>query len=203
MNDETTDSPNSSLTSWLREQVLPLIVFLAVIWVCFGVSIIVPSMNDFGVAPRSLWGLVGIFTMPFLHSDWRHLASNTPPLLVLMGLMVVSRARPWSTIILLTIFTGAALWLVGRSTDGANRYVHIGASGLVYALMGFMIVAGVMERKVLSAIVALGVGVIYGGAILGGMLPTPGVSWEGHLCGLIVGSALAWSRFRVEKKPVS
>ncbi|MGI9418500.1 MAG: rhomboid family intramembrane serine protease, partial [Geminicoccaceae bacterium] len=72
----------------------------------------------------------------------------------------------------------------------------IGASGLIYALMGFLIAAGLLERRFVPAAVALFVGVTYGFSIISGILPgQPGVSWEGHLLGLIAGAALAWTRF--------
>jgi membrane associated rhomboid family serine protease len=100
---------------------------------------------------------------------------------------VISRPRPWSTLIILTLLSGLALWLLGRPA------LHIGASGLIYALMGFLITAGVLERRLSSALVALFVGLTYGWALIGGILPgAPGVSWEGHLLGLLAGAALAW-----------
>jgi len=147
-------------------------------------------LEQLGLVPRSLTGLLGIVAMPFLHGNFGHLSSNTLPLTVLLGLMVLSRPRPWSTLIILTLISGVALWLFGRPA------LHIGASGLIYALMGFLIAAGILERRLISAAVALVVGLTYGMSIIGGILPwQPGVSWEGHLFGLIAGAALAWTRF--------
>ncbi|MEM7045792.1 MAG: rhomboid family intramembrane serine protease, partial [Pseudomonadota bacterium] len=155
----------------------------------FLLDLILP-LEKLGLVPRSLVGLIGIVTMPFLHGSFGHLLSNSLPLVILLGLMVLSRPRPWSTLVLLTLISGAALWLLGRPA------IHIGASGLIYALMGFLIGAGVLERRLVPALVALFVGVTYGFSIIGGILPgQPGVSWEGHLFGLIAGAALAWTRF--------
>lgn len=132
-------------------------------------------------------GLTGIVTMPFLHGSFAHLLSNTLPLIILLGLMLVSRPRPWSTMILLTLVSGVALWLFGRPA------LHIGASGLIYALMGFLIAAGVLERRLVPAAVALFVGLTYGMSIIGGIMPwQQGVSWEGHLFGLLAGALVAW-----------
>ena len=91
--------------------------------------------------------------------------------------------------ILLTLISGVALWLFGRPA------LHIGASGLIYALMGFLIAAGILERRLVPAAVALFVGVTYGMSIISGIMPwQPGVSWEGHLFGLLAGGTLAWTR---------
>jgi membrane associated rhomboid family serine protease len=175
--------------SALQDRALPIAVFVGIIWVVFILDRFLP-LEQFGLAPRRLAGLIGIVTMPFLHGNLAHLLANTVPLVILLGLMVVSRPRAWSTMITLTLLSGAALWLFGRSA------LHIGASGLIYALMGFLIVAGVLERRLISAVVALFVGLTYGTAIIGGILPgTPGVSFEGHLFGLLAGGAVAWSRF--------
>ena len=173
----------------LRERVFPIAVLIGIIWVVFFLDFILP-LEKLGLVPRSLSGLIGIVAMPFLHGGFGHLLSNTIPLVILLGLMVISRPRPWSTMIILTLISGAALWLLGRSA------LHIGASGLIYALMGFLIAAGILERRLISAAVALFVGVTYGTAIIAGILPgIEGVSWEGHLFGLLAGAGLAWTRF--------
>lgn len=167
---------------------MPILVIIGTIWVVFILDLVLP-LEQLGLVPRSLTGLTGIVTMPFLHGNFGHLLANTVPLAILLGLMVISRPKPWSTMIILTLISGVALWLFGRSA------LHIGASGLIYALMGFLIAAGILERRLTSVAVALFVGITYGASILGGILPAPGVSWEGHLFGLLAGAALAWTRF--------
>jgi membrane associated rhomboid family serine protease len=167
----------------------PIVILIGTIWAVFLLDLVLP-LERLGLVPRSLSGLMGVIAMPFLHGGFDHLIGNTLPLAVLMGLMVASRPRPWSTLVLLTLLSGLALWLFGRPA------LHIGASGLIYALMGFSIAAGVLERRLLPALVALFVGVVYGASILGGIMPgQQGVSWEGHLLGLLAGGALAWTRF--------
>jgi membrane associated rhomboid family serine protease len=172
-----------------QDRIMPIVVFIGIIWVVFIVDLFLP-LERFGLVPRHLAGLIGIATMPFLHGNLAHLLANTVPLAVLLGLMVLTRPRPWSTMITLTLVSGAALWLFGRDA------LHIGASGLIYALMGFLLMAGLLERRLMSAVVALFIGLTYGTAIIGGILPgTPGVSWEGHLFGLLAGAVVAWTRF--------
>lgn len=172
-----------------RDRAMPILVIIGVIWAVFILDLVLP-LERLGLVPRSLTGLTGIVTMPFLHGSFAHLFSNTVPLVILLGLMVMSRPRPWSTMVVLTVISGLALWLLGRPA------LHIGASGLIYALMGYLIATGLLERRLMSAAIALFVGLTYGASILGGILPgTPGVSWEGHLFGLLAGAALAWTRF--------
>ncbi len=178
-----------SLTS-LQDRFQPIVGVVGSIWAIYLLDLILP-LEQLGLVPRSVSGLFGIVTMPFLHGSFGHILSNTITLVILLGLMVISRSRPWPTIILLTLISGVALWLFGRNA------LHIGASGLIYALMGYLIAAGILERRLISALVALFVGITYGTAIIGGILPfNPGVSWEGHLFGLIAGAVLAWTRFR-------
>jgi membrane associated rhomboid family serine protease len=173
----------------LVERARPIVLLLAAIWVVFLLDLILP-LERLGLVPRSLTGLPGIVTMPFLHGSWGHLISNSLPLVILLGLLVLSRPRPWPTVISLTLVSGAALWLLGRSA------LHIGASGLIYALIGFLIAAGILERRLSSVAVALIVGLLYGGSIISGIMPfQPGVSWEGHLFGLLAGGVLAWTKF--------
>lgn len=170
-------------------RVRPIILIVAAIWGIFLLDLILP-LERLGLVPRSFTGMIGIAAMPFLHGSFAHLIGNTLPLIVLLGLMVASRPRPWSTMILLTLLSGIALWLLGRPA------LHIGASGLIYAMMGFLIAAGILERRLIPALVALFVGFTYGASIIGGILPgQAGVSWEGHLLGLIAGAGLAWTRF--------
>jgi len=187
--DVSSRSTATDMVSSIRERFLPIAVFVGIIWAVFLLDLLLP-LEQLGLVPRHITGLIGIATMPFLHGSFGHLISNTIPLIILLGLMVVSRSRPWSTMIILTLISGAALWLFGWNA------LHIGASGLIYSLMGFLIMVGILERRLMSAAVALFVGVTYGTAIVGGILPgTPGVSWEGHLFGLLAGAALAWIRF--------
>lgn len=184
----------SNETGSLQDRILPIAIIIGAIWVVFVLDIVLP-LEKLGLVPRSLSGLTGIVAMPFLHGNIGHLVSNTVPLAILLGLMVISRPKPWSTIVILTLISGVALWLFGRGN------LHIGASGLIYALMGYLIATGILERRLISAAVALFVGVTYGASILGGILPAPGISWEGHLFGLLAGATLAWTRYGVLPGP--
>jgi membrane associated rhomboid family serine protease len=72
--------------------------------------------------------------------------------------------------------------------------VHIGASGLVYGLIAYLLVAGFRQGKIVPAVAALVVGFLYGGTLIFGVLPSvgPEVSWDGHLLSAVAGGLLAY-----------
>ena len=173
----------------LAAELKVVLAFVGAIWAIFLLACLVPSLNNFGLIPRTVTGLVGIPAMPYLHEDWRHIVSNTPPLLVLLMLLVGSKARSWTIVVALVLVGGGLLWLFGRPES------HIGASGLIFGLIGFLIVSGILERRIVPLGVALLVGFLYGGTMLSGIVPRLGshVSWEGHLCGVIAGGIVGFA----------
>jgi membrane associated rhomboid family serine protease len=175
----------------IKRNVLSVLAFVGFIWMVYVISLPLHyasfNLNQFGLEPRTLHGLAGVFTMPFLHDGLNHLLGNTVPLVVLLLMLAFTRPNPKRIIICLTVMSGLMLWVVGREK------IHVGASALIYALTGYLIATGFYERKVASTIAALLVGVLYGGPLFWGMLPTAGahVSWEGHLLGAIAGGLFA------------
>ncbi len=136
--------------------------------------------------PRRFDSLIGIFGMPLVHGSMSHLLANTLPMLVL-GSMLVSRGVRYYLLVTLAIVAlgGAVLWLFGR--DAA----HIGASGLVFGLFGFLVARGIFERHWRSIAVTALVVFCYG-SMIWGILPRDGqISWEAHLFGLIAGVVAA------------
>ena len=188
----------------IRDEITGVIVFIAAIWAVFLVSWVFPSIDQFGVVPRRMIGLVGIPAMPFLHLNLEHILSNTVPLFVLLILLAGSRAESWQVVALITLLGGLLLWVFGREA------IHIGASGLVTGLAAFLIFSGFLEKRVIPLLIALLVGFFYGSALLSGMIPRIGsqVSWDGHLCGAIAGGIVAFtlagrSRAKAEDRRLS
>ncbi len=166
-----------------------IIAFLCVICAMFALSLLLP-LQQYGLIPRSLQGISGIFTMPFLHANTSHLFSNLVPLSVLLILLAGSQAHSARVVILATLASGTLLWLFGRSA------LHIGASGLVFALCTFLIMAGLLERRPTSIAVATLVVLLYGSTLLSGILPTQsGISWDGHALGALAGLGVAAAMF--------
>ncbi len=160
-------------------------LFLGVIWLVFIADRLLP-LEQLGLVPRTLHGLLGIVFMPFLHGDLAHLLSNTVPLVVTLLLLAGSRANSGVIVLLITLLGGVLLWLFGRPA------LHIGASGLVFGLIGFHLFAGLFERRLQSVIISLIVGLLYATTLFRGVLPMqPGVSWDGHLFGAVAGVTVA------------
>ncbi len=177
----------------IQDELSGVLAFLAVIWVVFLVSWLVPAINQYGLRPRSLSGLIGVASMPFLHANLGHIMANTVPLVVLLTLVAGSRGSTPGIVAAIVVANGALLWLVGRAGPTTAPVVHIGASGLVFGLAGFLIAAGPLEKRLIPMAVAILVGFVYGVTLLRGVLPLqPGVSWDGHLCGAIAGVAVAF-----------
>lgn len=184
----------------LKKKLVSILAFVGLIWVVYLVNLPISvsdwSLTRYGLTPRTMSGLIGIFTMPFLHDGIQHLLGNTVPLTVLLIMLAFTRPNARHIVICLTIISGVMLWVVGRNST------HVGASALIYALAVYLIAAGYHERNVRSTTAAVLVVVLYG-TLFWGMLPTAsGVSWEGHLMGAIAGGLFAWQTIgRPRRKP--
>jgi membrane associated rhomboid family serine protease len=149
---------------------------------------LLPNINSFGVIPRTLPGLIGIFLAPFLHSGLYHLISNTIPLMILCFLVAYFYHKTVKdTILIITLLGGSLLWAFGRQGN------HIGSSILIFGFAAFLISSGIFRKKAIPVILAILVGVIYGSSLLWGLIPQFGpVSWEGHLAGAVSGVFASW-----------
>lgn len=142
------------------------------------------NLNQFGIVPRSLSHLSGIVFAPFLHGSLSHLLSNFLPFIILGGLIgLKSRKRFWSLFILHILCMGTLVWLFARGNS-----VHIGMSGVIYAFWGYLIVYGIVRRQFLHLVISIVTLLFYGGLVFGVLPTTPGVSFESHLLGTIVGA---------------
>jgi membrane associated rhomboid family serine protease len=180
----------------IRDELHGIAIFIGFIWAVFLLSLVFPSLDSFGIVPRTLRGVVGIAAAPFLHVDFHHLLSNTVPLFILLALLAGSKARSFEIVIDVIVLGGLLLWVFGRRAD------HIGASGLIFGLIAFLMLSGVLEKRVVPMIIAVVVGFLYGGTLIWGIMPTFGsqMSWDGHLCGAIAGGVVAYGLTR-ESKP--
>ncbi|MFA7081499.1 MAG: rhomboid family intramembrane serine protease [Bacteroidales bacterium] len=148
------------------------------------------SLSEYGLEPRTLKGLRGIFTMPLLHADFSHLISNTLACFILsFGLYIFYKEFATKLFLLFYLFSGIGAWIIGTSGS-----IHIGASGLVYALAWFHILSGLIKRNKPQLAFSLIVIFLYGGVIWGifpEFQPSPRISWQGHLGGAITGFVFA------------
>lgn len=176
------ERPELDLPGWLRPYLI-VALLVAVMWVVEIIDLIPgTNLDRWGIRPRELVGLVGIVTAPFLHNGFAHLISNTIPFLILGGLIAASGVAQFFRVTAIVGLTaGLGTWLVGQS----NSY-HIGASGLVFGYLTYLLARGLFERKLTYLAVGLGVLFLYGG-VLWGLVPRPGISWQSHLFGALGG----------------
>jgi membrane associated rhomboid family serine protease len=145
------------------------------------------ELGRFGVRPRELAGLPGILLAPLLHGGFGHLASNSLSLLVLgTGMLYLYPSSALKVMPAVYLGPGIAVWLFAKASS-----VHVGASGLVYGLVSYIFVAGVIRRDRRAIAASLLVAFLYGSAVWGVLPHEPGVSWETHLAGALIGLALA------------
>jgi membrane associated rhomboid family serine protease len=153
------------------------------------------ALDKYGIIARDPQGLIGIVTAPFLHLGFGHLISNTLPLVTLGALIAVSgAARLFAVTAVVTVIGGFGTWLISPPNT-----VTIGASGLVFGYAAYLIARGLFNRRIGQVLVGILVIVVWGSALLGGLLPQDGISWQGHLFGGISGILAAW--FLADDKP--
>lgn len=170
----------------IKDELTWILGFIACIWLIFILDRFLP-LESLGLRPRSLMGLTGIAFISFLHVDLSHICGNTVPLITLLALLAGSRSNSLVTTISIAILGAALLWLFGRGDS-----IHIGASLLVFGLIGFLLISGFLEKRFIPLGISLFVLFSYGSILLTGVLPQQGVSWDGHLFGAISGMIVAW-----------
>jgi membrane associated rhomboid family serine protease len=180
----------------IRRNLVRVLAVVGLIWLIYFASIplavIGIDLLQWSLIPRSLQGLPGILTMPFLHDGLEHLLGNTVPLTVLLLILAFTRPAPWRTVACLIVLSGVFTWLAALSSP------VVGASGLIYALTAYLMTGGLIERKPASAIAAVMVGVLYGSTLFWALLPTAGkhVAWDAHLLSAAAGAVFAWQSLK-------
>ena len=178
------------IKSTLLRQTRLLLILIAVAWAVEVVDWVQPwgALDWYGIHPRSLIGLPGIIFAPFLHASFGHLLANTVPFFILGWLVMVRGRQDFFTVMLAAlVVSGLGVWLFG----GSNT-VHIGASGIVFGFLGYLLARGYYERSLAAIALAVVAVFLYGGMIWGVLPLQDGVSWLAHLFGLIGGVAAAY-----------
>jgi len=143
-----------------------------------------------GIVPRNFSHLYGIILAPFLHASFGHLISNTVPFLILgLAIALLSAGRVLAVTAIILLVSGVGTWLTAASGS-----VTVGASGIVFGYATYLISRGVFDRRAGEIAIGVLVGVVFGGALLSGLIPHSGISWQAHLFGG-VGGVLAAQMF--------
>jgi len=173
---------NNALSYHKNVLYIPVVAILA-IWLIYWVEIRFGyNFNSYGILPREIKGLRGIFLSPFIHSDASHLSNNSMPLFVLLGsLFYFYRQIAHKVLIYGTLLSGLICWTIARDS------YHIGASGTIYLLFSFIFFSGIIRKHYRLIAMSLVVIFLYG-SMIWFILPTEDrISWEGHLSGFVIG----------------
>jgi membrane associated rhomboid family serine protease len=171
-----------------RVRGLALVVgMVALMWLVEVVDLVAGDIDSAGIRPRNTDGLVGIFLAPFLHGNFAHLLGNTVPFLILGTVIALSGlARVAVVAAIVAVVGGLGTWLIAPAGT-----VHIGASGLVFGFAAYLVARGAYSRRALHVGIGLLVLALYGTTLAFGLVPTPGISWQGHLFGAVGGIVAA------------
>jgi len=168
--------------------VLGVLGLVSVLWVVqfmqfFGLY----DFNEYGNWPHHKEGLKGIIFSPFIHGSFEHLISNTLPILVLLTVLLNAYPKvALGVLVFVHLASGTLVWLFAPETG-----IHIGISGIIYGIAGFLIASGIFRKDRASITISILVTLIYGGMVLG-FLPKQGISWQSHLYGSLSGVLIAF-----------
>lgn len=170
-----------------EESLVTPIRFIFIIWLVYAIGLLLPfDLAILGIYPRTFLGMTGILLAPLIHGSLFHLISNTLPLLFLGIVLFLFYDRIARKVFFQCyFFTNILVWIFARPS------LHIGASGLVYGLASFLIFFGVFRKDIRSIVISLVILILYGGMVYGIFPQQPGVSWESHLMGALVGLTTA------------
>ncbi len=176
------------ITRTLKQHAAILGALLAAMWIVFAADQLVGgALDGFGIRPRTTDGLVGILYAPFLHGSLQHISSNSGGFLILGWLVMWRDVRHFYGVTAFAALTsGLMAWAFA-----APHSVTIGASGVIFGYLGFLVLGGVFARSFWPIVLSVGVTALWGGLVFG-VLPTePGISWQAHLGGFIGGALMA------------
>ena len=145
------------------------------------------DFTQLGIYPRRLDGLSGVLFAPFIHASFAHVFANSAPLIVMGTLLIY--AYPRSAKILLPavyLVGGFGVWLFAREA------YHIGASGIAFGLLFFVLTIGILRRARRNVALSLVVFLLYGGMISGIIPGEQDISFESHLSGALIGLLLGF-----------
>jgi membrane associated rhomboid family serine protease len=167
-----------------------MVGFIALIWVLqiFNWASHYRLAFDYGILPRSIGRLPEIFSAPFLHFSWDHIEGNSGPLFV-FGLLAAYRGvtKFLGVTLIVVVTSGLAVWLF----QGGNE-LTVGASGLIFGYFGYVLSRGLFDRNLIDVLTALVMALSYAYILTVAIPGASGVSWIGHLGGLIGGIASGW-----------
>jgi membrane associated rhomboid family serine protease len=172
-----------------RKALWVMVTFLAVIWSVQVMNWILGYhlSQDFGVRARDVSSLPDIFTSPILHGSWAHIEGNSGPLFIFGFLAAYRGVKKFLALTVLIVIVGG----LGEWFTSPSNTVTIGASGLVFGYFGYVIVRGIFDRHKIDIVIGLVMALCFAYQFTA-LLPANGISWQGHVFGLIGGLIGGW-----------
>jgi len=182
-----------SFAQAIKDHLVLLFGFLGIMWAVELVDLLpFTEFDRYGIHPRSTSGLPGIVLAPLLHAGFGHLLMNSLPFVILGGIVLLGGLRVfWKVTVFVTVVGGLGVWLFAGSFSN-----HLGASGLIFGYLGFILARGCFEKSLPWMLIACAILVGFGGLLIGVLPLHIGVSWQAHLFGLLAGIAAARLMFR-------
>jgi len=173
-------------------------IFVLALWVIFMADAMFGlRLGRYGLRPGSTAGLIGIITAPLLHANLQHIFSNSLPMFISMTAILYFYPNSSVRVIpLIWLGSGVLAWIIGRPS------LHYGASGLIYGLLAYVFMSGILRNDMRSVSVSMLVGFLYGSMVWGVLPIRPNMSWELHLSGALMGVVLAFVFRRWDRVPV-
>jgi membrane associated rhomboid family serine protease len=175
-----------------------MLVFTGVLYIAeFVDQLTALRLDDDGIVPRTLDGLDGILWAPLLHAGWPHLLANTVPFLVFGFLAMAGGFRQFVVVTaMIWLIGGLGVWLIGPANTST-----IGASGLIFGWLVFLLARGFFARSGRQILLAVVLFVIWGGILFGILPGQAGISWQAHLFGAVAGLLAARLVARADRRP--
>lgn len=179
-----TDFSQTAISNWVSQaKVLAYLVLIAWIVSILNFGVLAKSLNHLGIRPRVWSGLWGVLFAPFLHGSWGHLEGNTIAFLTYGGLIMLQNPENFGAVtVTVALTSGLGTWLLGR-----DRTIHIGASGVTFGYLGFLMFLAFFDRNIPTVLLLIFTAFFYSNR-LWGLLPIyQRISWEEHLFGFLGG----------------
>jgi membrane associated rhomboid family serine protease len=179
-----------SMLAEARKALFVMVGFLALLWIIQLVNVAEGHdhlVYEFGIRPRSIPSLADILTAPFVHLSWTHIEANSGPLFI-FGFLAAYRGvvRFLGLTVLVILTSGLTDWLTAPSGT-----IGVGASGVVFGYLGYVLVKGFFDRHVIDIIIAAVMALCFAYQFTV-LLPHNGIGWQDHIGGLVGGIVGGW-----------
>jgi membrane associated rhomboid family serine protease len=180
-----------------KQAAFVVVGFTALLYLIELIDVALPvHLDSWGIQARTWSGLDGVIWAPLLHGGWDHLISNTVPVLVFGFLAMAGGLGQWIAVtVTIWLVSGLGVWLTAPT-----NVITVGASGVAFGWLAFLLVRGIFNRSLKQLAVAFVLFLYWGSTLLGVLPGNPQISWQGHLFGALAGVLTAWLTSRATRE---